>query len=187
MSDMKTRGLKPIVLLALLLAGCGGGGQPLTLAKSVDLSKYSGQWYIVAEIPYWGERGNVGATATYTMLPNGTIDDLYLARKTNFDGPIQRTDLNDYVVAGTHNALWRVRLFWPVYVSYPILHVDAGYQNALVGYPDRSLGWIFSRSRTLDEPTYQAFLRRFAAEGYDTSLFRRVPQTPDEIGKPGFE
>jgi apolipoprotein D and lipocalin family protein len=185
---MKTCRLKPILLLALLLAGCGGGGggTPLTLAKSVDLSRYSGKWYIVAEIPYWGERGNVGDTATYTVLPNGTIDDKYFAHEGSFTGKVDTNDLNDYVVAGTNNALWRVRLFWPIYVSYPILYVDPEYRIALVGYPDRSLGWIFSRSKTMDDATYQAMLKRFAAEGYDISQFRRVPQSPDEIGKPGF-
>jgi apolipoprotein D and lipocalin family protein len=177
--------MKRFWLLALLLSGCASS-PPLQLAKSVDLDRYYGKWYIVAEIPYFGERGNVGGTAVYTPLPNGQIDDKYYGRAGNFDGKVESNDLEDYVLPGTNNALWRVKLFWPIYVSYPILDVAPDYSYSLVGYPDRSLGWIFSRTPEMDDATYQSLLAKFAAQGYDTSQFRRVPQTPEQIGKPGF-
>jgi apolipoprotein D and lipocalin family protein len=57
----------------------------------------------------------------------------------------------------------------------------------LVGYPGRSYGWILSRSPGMDEATYQALLARFGEQGYDVSRFRRVPQTPEQIGQPGYQ
>ena len=30
-------------------------------------------------------------------------------------------------------------------------------------------------------------LARFAVQGYDTAQFRHVPQSPEQIGKPGFQ
>jgi apolipoprotein D and lipocalin family protein len=179
--------MKPILLLlGLLLAGCSTG-TPLPTAKSVDLNRYMGSWYIIGEIPYFGERGDVGNMAKYTLLPDGHIQDEYFGHPKTFDAPVTHGSFDDYVVDGTGNALWRVKLFWPIYVSYLILDVDPDYKVALVGYPDRSLGWIFSRSPDMDDATYQAALSKFAAAGYDVSQFRRVAQRADQIGKPGFQ
>ncbi len=149
---------------------------PLTLAKDVDLERYFGRWYIIANIPYFAERGNVGAYVEYARRPDGQIADVYYAHANCFDSPLTRKEGRAHVVAGSNNALWRVTFFWPVYVSYPIIHVDADYRTALIGYPDRSLGWVFSRDRDMDDATYHGLLKRFADQGYDTSQFQRVPQ-----------
>jgi apolipoprotein D and lipocalin family protein len=160
------------------MAGCATAGErpPLVLAKNVDLERYFGRWYIIANIPYFAERGNVGAYVEYARRPDGQISDVYIAHEDGFASPPTRTEGRGYVVPGNGNALWRVTFLWPIYVSYPILYVDDGYKVALVGYPDRSLGWVFSREREMDEGTYRAMLQRFAAQGYDISQFVRVPQ-----------
>jgi apolipoprotein D and lipocalin family protein len=67
------------------------------------------------------------------------------------------------------------------------LYVDPDYQTALVGYPGRGYGWVFARTPTIDEATYQSLLNRLRDQGYDISQFRRVPQTPQQVGNPGFQ
>ena len=57
----------------------------------------------------------------------------------------------------------------------------------MVGYPGRSYGWIFARKPVIDDATYQSLLGRMGDQGYDISQFRRVPQTPNQLGKPGFQ
>ncbi len=183
MPEMKTIA----VLLTLLLAACASSDPPLQLAGRVDLDRYYGRWYIISEIPYVGERGNVGSYVEYSPLPDGHIKDVYYGREKTFDGKVDSMTLDDYVVADSNNAMWRVRLFWPIYVSYPILDVDPNYQVALVGYPDRSLGWVFARSPRMDDAAYAEAMRKFAAQGYDVSKFRKVAQFPEQIGQPGFE
>ena len=164
--------------MAAAAAGCSAGaGQPkLVLAKQVDLERYFGRWYIIANIPYFAERGNVGAYVEYARRPDGQISDVYVAHEDGFTSPPSRTEGRGYVVEGTGNALWRVTFFWPIYVSYPIIYVDAEYRVALVGYPDRSLGWVFAREPEMDDGLYRQLLQRFAAQGYDITQFVRVPQ-----------
>lgn len=175
-----------LIAAALVLSGCASEHPPLTLAPQVDLSRYSGKWFVISEIPYVGERGNVGGYVVYEPNPDGSIRDEYHAREGTFDGkPVDMTFM-DRVVEGTNNAKWRVRIFWPIFVSYPILYVSPSYNLAVVGYPDRSMGWIFSRSPDISDADYQAALARFAQQGYDTSKFVRVAQRPDQIGKLGF-
>jgi apolipoprotein D and lipocalin family protein len=171
----------------LLLAGCTTNDQsPLTLAKQVDLDRYAGRWYIVANIPYFAERGNVGSVFDVSF-PNGKVLDVYSGRDKTFDAPPKSFTMNGYVVPNTGNARWRESPFWPVYLSYLILWVDRDYQSALVGYPGRGYGWILSRSAEMNDANYQALLARFGEKGYDTSLFRRVPQTPEQIGQSGYQ
>ena len=160
---------------------------PVSLAPQVDIERYMGKWFVIANIPYFAEAGAVGSYDAYTMLPDGRIDTVFGYHDKDFTGPEQFATSVASVVPETNNAQWRVQFFWPISFSYLILYVDPAYQTAAIGYPDRSLGWVFSRSPTMDQATYQGLLERFKTQGYDIGQFRRVPQSPDDIGKPGYQ
>ncbi len=173
--------------LALALGGCAIDSAPLPLAQSVDLNRYAGRWYVIANIPYFAESGKVGSYFDISFGPDGKLADVYNGRDKSFDAKPSQFTMNGYVVPGQGNALWRESPFWPLYFSYPILYVDPAYRTALVGYPGRDYGWVLSRDATMDDATYQGLLARFQGEGYDIGKFRRVPQFPDQIGRPGFQ
>jgi apolipoprotein D and lipocalin family protein len=180
-------------VLLLPLAGCSNdppnlhprANEPLTTVP-VDLPRYMGRWYIIANIPYFAERDMVASRAEWTLRADGKIDDAYYARKKSFDGPEKHYQFLDTPVPGKDGGEWRVQLFWPVRVTQLTLYVDPGYRYTILGYPGKNLGWIFSREPDMSEDTYRALLARLDAMGYDTSRFRRVPQRPDQVGKPGF-
>jgi apolipoprotein D and lipocalin family protein len=171
----------------LMLAACPADDRPpLTLAPHVDLQRYSGRWFIIANIPYFAERGKVGSFFDIDF-PDGNVRDIYYGRDGTFDAPLKSFAMRGYVVPDTGNARWRESPLWPIYLSYLILWVDPDYRQALVGYPGRGYGWVLSRSFTMDDTTYRALLSRFAAEGYDTALFHRVPQTPEDLNRIGTD
>ena len=178
---------------ALALGACSSvpqnpnplASQELKLA-TVDLPQYMGRWYIIANIPYFGEKDYVGSQAEWRLRDDGKIADAYIGRKGGFDAPETRREFVDSVVPGTGNARWSVRLFWPIYVTQLTLYVDPMYQYTILGYPDKSLGWIFSRTPFMPEARYQEMLTRLQEQGYDIARFRRVPQQREQIGKPGF-
>lgn len=179
-----------LAMATTVLAGCTyltpGPSVPTSeLAPAVDPSRYAGRWYIIANIPYFAERGKV-ASRFDIRFDGNAVEDVYVGRP-GFDAPESRFTMKGYVVPGTGNARWRESPMWPIYFSYLIHHVDEDYRIALVGYPGKSLGWILARDPTLDEPAYQAALNRFAALGYDPSKFRKVPQIPSQAGLPGFQ
>jgi apolipoprotein D and lipocalin family protein len=160
---------------------------PLTLAPQVDLDRYMGRWYVIGHIPYWAERNAVASYDYYEKRPDGKLANVFNYHDKRVDAPLEQVPGHAYVVPDTDNAKWRVSFIWPIYISYMILYVDPTYHDAVIGYPDKSLGWVLSRDPSMDDATYRSLLTRFAAQGYDISQFRRVAQTAAEIGAPGFE
>ena len=49
------------ILGFVALSGCAMmlGGPPPETVDEVDLERYMGEWYVIANIPYFGERDNV--------------------------------------------------------------------------------------------------------------------------------
>jgi len=160
---------------------------PLALAPAIDLQRFMGRWYVIANIPYFAERGYVGSFVEYALRPDGDIDDLFFGRKMSFEKELEKKTLKDSVVRGSNNAAWRSSPFWPLSFSYLILYVDPGYQYALIGYPGKKWGWVFARSPDIAEADYRKLLKQFALQGYDTTRFQRVPQRIEQLGKPGFQ
>ncbi len=160
---------------------------PLALAPAVDLQRFMGRWYVIANIPYFAEQGYVGSYVEYALRPDGDIDDLYFGHKLSFDKELERKTLKDSVVPGSNNAEWRSSPFWPLSFSYLILYVDPAYQYALIGYPDRKWGWVFARTPQISDADYQKLLAQFSRQGYDSSRFQRVPQSIEQLGLPGFQ
>ena len=183
----------PAALAGCTLAGCTLATSsypypPLRPVAAVDLARYYGQYYITAHIPYFAEAGYVGAYVDYSSHQGGGINDVYYAHSKTFDGKLIRFPAVDYVVPGTGNARWRVTKFDALIgLPYVIIYLAPDYSVSLVGFPNRSLGWIFSRSKTMSDAEYRFYLSQFAAQGYDPGKFRRVPQTTEEIGQPGYD
>lgn len=178
-----------IGLVAALLAGCASmrGGEPLETVESVDLDRYMGQWYVIANIPYFGERGNVAGRAIYRPRDDGRMDDIYLYRKGDFDSEERRLEGVAWVVDETSQARWKVRFYWPFTFDYYIVDLDPDYQWTLVGHPSRSYAWIMAREPRMDDELYDSLLDRLAEHGFDRDALYKVPQFPEQVGQPGFQ
>ena len=173
------------LVVATVLAACGGGREALRSNATVDLSQHMGRWYVIAHIPYFAERGKVAARDEYALRPDGRIDNVYVYRKS-FDSPEKRMRGIARVIPGTRNAQWKIRFFGVISANYLILETAPDYSWALIGYPNRKLAWIFARTPTLDASLYESLRERFRHYGYDPQQLLRVPQLPEQVGQPGF-
>jgi apolipoprotein D and lipocalin family protein len=153
---------------------------------NVDLPRYMGRWYVIAIIPYLLESKYVGSYTDWSLREDGKIDDRYTAHAKTFDASPANFHFVDSVVPGSGNGEWKVRIVWPIHVTQLTLYVDDDYRYTLLGLRDKSLGWIFARDPDVSDEVYRSLLARFDALGFDASRFRRVPQHPEQIGKPGF-
>ncbi|ODS62669.1 MAG: hypothetical protein ABS41_09200 [Arenimonas sp. SCN 70-307] len=180
-----------LALLLALLAGCASTGgtamPPLRTEASVDLERYMGRWWVIANVPYFAERGKVATADVYALREDGRIANTYVYRKA-FDKPEKSMNGVATVVPGTNNAQWRIAFYGGlVKADLLVMEVAPDYSWALIGHPKRKLAWIFAREQTMDEALYQRLRARFADWGYDPETISKVPQLAEQAGQPGFQ
>jgi apolipoprotein D and lipocalin family protein len=187
---------RAIVSLALvfgvagMLYACADEGTSdmpeLTTSAKIDLQRYMGAWYVIANIPYFAERGKVGSRDVYRLDADGNVDTTYVYRKS-FDAPEKTTRSLGIVQSGSDNARWIVRFLWFIHADYLVLDIAPDYSWVLVGQPDRKLGWILARDPAMNDALYSTLLEKFRGFGYETGKFMRVAQFKEQTGKPGFQ
>ena len=145
----------------------------------VDLQRYKGVWYIIANIPYFAENGKVMTRDEYALRPDGKIDNDYVFRRS-FAGTDKSWHGVATVLPGTDNAQWSVKFWGVLDADYLVIEVAPDYSWALVGHPRRKYGYVFSRQPRMDDAQYQQLLAKLAGYGYTTSRLQKVPQLPGD-------
>lgn len=171
----------------VVLAACATSSTtpPVATAGAVDLQRFMGQWHVIAHVPYFGERGHVASSDTYTLKPNGDIA-VHYAYRTGFNQPAKTLDSRATVKDGTGSRDWTTWFFGVIPTKFRILEVAPDYSWALIGYPGRDLAWVFAREPVMDAATYDDLVRRMRGHGVAVDKLRRVPQVADQVGQPGF-
>ncbi len=168
-----------------LLCGC------MTLPRdripahpAVDLDRFMGDWYVIANIPTRLERGAHNAIESYARDPDGTIATTFTFRAGGFDGPEKRMQPRGFVREGTGNAVWGMRFFWyfPAKFEYVVSYVNDDYTQTIIGRSARDYVWIMARTPELSAADYARLVERVAALGYDTARLQRVPQRWPPVG-----
>jgi apolipoprotein D and lipocalin family protein len=166
-------------------AGCAADA-PLKTVDHVDLPRYMGTWYVIGNIPNFAERGKVATADEYRLKPDGGIDNIYHYRK-GFDEPEKTWHGKAWLPDPKDTARWKVQLLWPFRSDYAILALDGDYRVTMVGLPSRKLLWIMSKDKSMDDAAYQRLLEVARAQGFPVEQMRKVPQRPEDAGKPGFQ
>ena len=169
-----------ILTMALisLLAGCALSRPSLTTEPHVDLPRYMGDWYVIANIPTAIERGAHGAVESYRLEPDGTIATTFTFRDGSFDGKLKTYHPRGFVKDRASNAVWGMQFLWPIKADYRIVYVSPDYQRTIVGRQKRDNVWIMARTPQVSAADYADLRDRVAREGYDLSKLELVPQLP---------
>jgi len=184
MPDDPMRLFLVLLLATVVVAAFAGRAQArkpeLVSSAVVDLDRYMGRWWVIGNIPYFGERGKIASADVYALRTDGKIDNVFVYRKA-FDQPEKRMNALGTVVPGTNNTQWKIAFFGGLLkADYLVLEVAPDYSWALIGQPSGKLAWVFSREQRMDDAQFNALKAKFSAYGYDTSKIVRVPQFPDQ-------
>ena len=76
---------------------------PLTSTADVDLERYMGRWWVIANVPYFAEKGKVATADIYALREDGRIANVFAYRKA-FDKPEKETNAVARVLPGTTRA-----------------------------------------------------------------------------------
>lgn len=170
---------KPVLLatLTLMLNGCQSLSQPpIALADQVDLPRFMGDWYVIANIPTFIEKGAHNAVESYRLDPDGSVATTFTFRADRFDGPEKRYHPRGFVTPGTGNAVWGMQFIWPFRGDFRIVYLAADYNQTVIGRLKRDYVWIMARTPSMPEADYQNILAYLADQGYDIARIQRVPQ-----------
>jgi apolipoprotein D and lipocalin family protein len=169
--------IRSILIGALLLAGCRAGDHPpLALAQDVDLDRFMGDWYVIANIPTFIEKGAHNAVESYRRAEDGTIETTFTFRAGGFDGEQKRYTPRGFVRAGSGNAVWGMRFVWPVKADYRIAYLNEDYSQTVIGREARDYVWIMAREPAIPDADYERLLAFLGQQGYDVSRVQKVPQ-----------
>ena len=149
---------------------------PLTTVPRVDIPRFMGNWYVIANIPTWLEEGAHNAVESYQLDADGTIKTTFTFRQGGFDGPLKTYNPRGFILDTDSNAAWGMRFLWPFKAEYLIISLDEGYSQTVIGRSKRDYVWIMARTPTIPEADYQRIADWLATIGYDTGRLRRVPQ-----------
>ena len=169
-----------LLLLGVLGAGCAATTTErlhlpaLQTVARVDLTRYVGTWYEIANFPQRFQRGCTASTATYAARDDGDIDVVNRCRDGTIDGPERVSRGRARVVDRRTNARLEVSFFRPFWGDYWIVDLGADYEYAVIGHPSRDYIWILSRAPTLDPAVYDGILARLTASGYETHRLVRT-------------
>ncbi|MDH4072756.1 MAG: lipocalin family protein [Gammaproteobacteria bacterium] len=174
MSSTVSRFSLPVV--AALLSACAGGKPPLPTVEHVDLPRFMGDWFVIANIPTFLEKGAHNAVETYALNPDGSISTTFVFRKDGFDGKVKEYTPTGYVTDTDTNAVWGMRFIWPIKADYRIVYLDEDYSRTVIARNKRDFVWIMARTPTIADNDYDAMIGLIEGMGYDVSAVQKVPQ-----------
>lgn len=184
MSFLSARILRCAVL-AVLPVLAPQAQRPVTTVSSVEIARYSGEWFEVARYPNRFQDQCAGdVRATYKPLPDGRLEVTNQCRTMKGETDVARGVAR--IVDRKTNAKLKVRFapamlsFLPfVWGDYWIIGLAEDYSWAVVGSPDRDYLWILSRTPVLPDPAWEIARARAAENGFD---LRRLVRTENRSG-----
>jgi len=148
--------------------------EAVTTVPHVDLDRYLGTWFEICRLPLrWEDATASDITATYSRGGTGAI----LVDNRCLDaGGAPRRALGEATPSDASNARLRVS-FLPDYLrwvpftkgDYWVLSLDAAYETALVGTPDRKHLWLLAREPEMDSREVNRMLDVARGQGFDLS------------------
>jgi apolipoprotein D and lipocalin family protein len=159
------------------LGACAAKGPEVETVDYVDLERFMGDWYVIANIPTFLEKGAHNAVETYALNQDGTIDTTFVYREDSFDGEEKRFNPKGFVRDNESNALWGMRFIWPIKADYRIVYLNEDYTQTVIARQKRDFVWIMARTPSISDQDYDHMIRLVEGIGYDINKIERVPQS----------
>lgn len=163
-------------LFLFLLVSCATKFPPLKKVDYVDIPRFMGKWYVIANIPTVVEKGARNSIEEYSWNEKeDRIDVMFTMMK---DGEKKEYPQKAWVQnkSGSH---WKIQFFWPLKFDYLVIDLAPDYSWTVVGVPDRDFVWIMARGPDLKKEVLDGITNRLKAQHYEVEKIKMVPQVWD--------
>jgi apolipoprotein D and lipocalin family protein len=166
-------------LVLVQLACSTGNRKPLPTIGALDLERFMGDWYVIANIPTRFERGAHNAVESYRLEGEGRVATTFTFKDGSFDGPEKRFEPKGFVRPDSGNAVWGMQFVWPIKAEYRVMYIDPGYRTTIVGRSKRDYLWIMAREPELPDAELEELISIAVDAGYERQAIELVPQRWD--------
>ena len=163
-----------IIALAFTLSACSNMEQ-LQVVDDVDVDRFMGDWYVIANIPTRIEKGAHNAIESYRLDNDGSIATTFTFHDNGFDGELKTYTPRGFV-SNESNAIWGMQFIWPIKADYRIIHLDETYSVTVIGRNKRDYVWVMAREPVIPDMDYMEILGMLESVGYDIAEIQKVPQ-----------
>ena len=150
--------------------------KPMETVPYVDIEKFMGDWYVIANIPTFLEKGATNAIESYELNDKGEVETYFSYFKNSPQGTKKEYFPKGFIVNKDTNAEWKMQFLWPFKASFLIIDLDQDYSYTVIGVPSRKYVWIMAREPEIPQNIYQGILSRLQKNGYDLTKLQMVPQ-----------
>ena len=162
-----------LFILLPLLHGCQGTGamDPITTVEKLDIERFMGDWYVLADIATPFDKDAHAPTEHYVLKSDGMVETTYRYQKGNATG-----DFKSRTMTARPNpelpSIWGMRLIWPFEADYRIAHIHPDYLTTIVARNKRDFVWLMARTPTIDQSAFDELLEKAQSLGYAISDLR---------------
>jgi len=171
--------MKKIILslfLFNLLSNCNGNEMKnLETVTYVDIEKFMGKWYVISIIPNWIEKNPYNSIEEYSLDEKGFINVKYTFNDGSFNGKKRTLKQKAFIQNTLTNSEWKIQPFWPLRFPYFIIDLASDYSYTVIGYPNRKLLWIMSRTKEINDQNFKLINQKLLDQGYDLDLIIKIP------------
>ena len=164
-----------VPLTLILISGCQTL-KPIHTVEYVDLNRFMGDWYVIANIPTFIEKDAYNAIESYRLDDDGTVATTFRFNKGSLDGPLKEYHPRGFIRDRKSNAVWGMQFVWPFKAEYRIIFLADDYSKTVIGRSKRDYVWIMAREPAISDEEYDAILSFLQDQGYDIKKLQKVPQ-----------
>jgi apolipoprotein D and lipocalin family protein len=142
----------------------------------VDIKKFMGDWYVIANIPTFIEKEASNAIESYRLDEDGNIATTFTFFKKSSPKKMVKYTPKGFIVNKKTNAEWRMQFLWPFKSKFLIIELYKNYDTTVIGHPSRNYVWIMARTPVIEESIYNSIIENLSLVGYDIKKIKKVPQ-----------
>lgn len=182
---MRVRLFETVAALSLLgIFGCGSAPVIHTV-DTLDLKRFMGDWYVIANIPTMFEKNAFNAVESYRLDNDGTVETTFRFNKGGFEGPQKIYRSRAFVLDKDTNAHWGMQFVWPFKAEYRVVFLAEDYSLTMIGRSKRDYVWIMARAPSIPDTDYARLLGLLESYGYDIRRVQKVPQQIPDMAPTG--
>ena len=152
-----------LFILSLFFLSCildNNNQPPLKTVPFVDLDRFMGDWFVIANIPTFIEKRATNAKESYLINNKGEIQTTFTFFQDNPKGKKKVYNPIGFIHNKETNAEWRMQFLWPFKLPFLIIDLADDYSYTVIGVPNRKYIWIMARQPELPDNDYNNIIKK---------------------------